>query len=198
MPNQLLGPPEIDTDKDNLDKLASPPLWSHLEADGSFWTSLVDGVREKLSPVRQPELHLKSKPVQVGDPFHTESIWVGIYEDFRAVFFPRKLPPLQLESHAIAVRDPMARPRDRKSSLISVALHLLTLALIVAFLFWHPKKKVAVAQVAPQPVYNITPFMPIAPSQTASGGGGGGGDRSLLQAAGQTAEDCEDTVRSAR
>ncbi len=56
-------------------------------------------------------------------------------------------------------------------------------AAIAAFLFWHPKKKVMVAQVVPPAHFNITPFMPFEASPTTSGGGGGGGDRDVLQAA---------------
>jgi protein TonB len=181
MSNQLLVPPEIDTD--NLKDLNQPLLLSHIEADGSFWVSLTENVREKVFPVREPALHLESKPIPVKDPFHTEPIWVGIRDDFRDVFFPRKLPPLQLESHAVAVEDPLARPRDRRSSLISISVHVAIFAAIAAFMFWHPKKKAVVAQVIPPQVFNITPFMPFAASPTASGGGGGGGDRDVLQAA---------------
>ncbi len=181
MSNQLLIPPEIDTD--NLKDLDQPLLLSHIQADGSFWQSLAESVRERVFPVREPALRLESKPIPVKDPFHTEPIWVGIRDDFRDVFFPRKLPPLQLESHAVAVRDPLARPQDRKSSLISVGVHVAALAVIIAFLLWHPRKKAVVVQVAPPQVFNLTPFMPFDASATASGGGGGGGDRDVLQAA---------------
>lgn len=180
MSNQLLDPPGIDTD--NLKEQEPPPLWSHIEADGSFWRSLSENLRERISPVRQPDLHLVSKPIPVSDPFHVEPIWVGLRNDFRDVFFPRKLPPLQLESHAIAVPDPLANPRDRRSSLISAGVHVAILAAIAAFLLWHPKKQVTVAQVAPPQVFNITPFLPFNASQTVTGGGGGGGDRDVLQA----------------
>ncbi len=182
MSNQLLVPPEIEPD--NLEKLDQPPLLSHInEVEGSFWQSLTGNVREQLFPVHRSELHLESKPVPVKDPFYTEPIWVGIRDDFRDVFFPAKLPPLELQSHAVAVSDPLAPSRDRKSSLISVGVHIAAFAIIAAFLFWHPKKKVIVAQVTPPKVFNITPFMPFAASPTASGGGGGGGDRSVLMAA---------------
>lgn len=182
MSNQLLTPPEIDTD--NVEILNEPPLLSHnQEAEGSVWQSLSENVRERLFPPRQPALRLESKSIPVKDPFYTEPIWVGIRDDFRDVFFPAKLPPLQLESHAVAVRDPMARDRDRKSSLISIGIHLAVFALIAALILWHPKKKVTVAQIAPPQVFNITPFMPFAPSPATTGGGGGGGDRDVLQAA---------------
>lgn len=182
MSNQLLTPSEIDTD--NLQSLNEPPLLSHVqESEGSLWQSLTENVRDRFFPRRQPPLHLESKPVPVTDPFYTEPIWVGLRDDLRNVFFPAKLPPLQLESQAVAVRDPMARERDQKSSLISIGIHIAAFAVIAAFLFWHPTKKVMVAQIAPPQVFNITPFMPFAPSPEASGGGGGGGDRSVLQAA---------------
>ena len=181
MSNQLLTPPELEPD--NLEILNEPPLLSHVnEAEGSFWESLTGNVRERLFPPRKSTLRLESKPVPVKDPFHTEPIWVGIFDDFRAVFFPAKLPPLQLESHAIAVADPLARSRDRRSSWISIGVHLAAFAAIAALIWWHPKKKI-VAQVALPPVFNITPFMPFAPSPQQSGGGGGGGDRNVLQAA---------------
>ncbi len=181
MSNQLLTPPEMDTD--NLEELKQPPLWNNIEADGSFWQSLAENIRESLSPGQQPPLRLDSKPIPVNDPFFTEPIWVGIRDDFRAVFLRSKLPPLQLVSHAIAVPDPLAPSRDRKSSMVSILLHLALMAAIAAFLFWHPKKQVVVTQVVLPPVFNITPFLPFQPSPEATGGGGGGGDRSLLQAA---------------
>lgn len=182
MSNQLLTPPEIDTD--NLESLKPPPLLRHVnEVETSFWESLTENVRERFFPPRMPELRLESKPVPVKDPFYTEPIWVGIRDDFRDVFFPAKLPSLKLESQAIAVRDPLAQPRDRKSRLISVIIHAIVFAVIAAFIFWHPKKKILVAQVVLPPVFNITPFMPFDASQTASGGGGGGGDHDVLQAA---------------
>jgi TonB family protein len=103
-----------------------------------------------------------------------------MYEDFRELFFPRKLPPLQLESHAVAVSNPLERPRDRKSSLISVGIHLLVIAIILAVLFWRPKRP-AVAEVIPPPNFNVTPFLPL--GEKPMGGGGGGGDRSITPAA---------------
>jgi protein TonB len=182
MLNQLLTPPEIEPD--NLEILNGPPILSHVqEAEGSFWESLSGNVRERLFPQRRAALRLLSKPIPVKDPFYTEPIWVGILGDFRDVFFPAKLPPLELESHAIAVRDPMARERDRKSSWISMGIHIAAFAAIVAFILWHPKKKVIEAQVVPSQVLKITPFMPFAASPEASGGGGGGGDHDALQAA---------------
>ena len=133
-------------------------------------------------PRPQPALQLKSKPVPVADPFYQQPIWVGIYEDFRELFFPRRLPPLQLESHAVAVSNPLERPRDRKSSFISVwdshsrARH-------------YPGRHLLASEASrgrgsrSSPNFNITPFMPIDQNPKVMGGGGGGGDRSLLPAA---------------
>lgn len=181
MSNQLLTPPEFETE--NLTNADAPLLWSHVqEVEGSFWRSLVENVRERISPPKQPPLLLVSKSVPVADPFHQVPIWQEILDDFRDVFFPKKLPPLELQSREIAVVDPLARPRDRASSLISVGVHLAILAVIVALAFWHPKRPV-VAQVIPPPNFNITPFVPFSASQQASGGGGGGGDHSVVQAA---------------
>ena len=179
MSNQLLIPPEIERNRPR--DLQQPALWSTVEGEPSFWTSLTENLRSRFFPRPQPALQLKSKPIPVVDPFYQEPIWVGILEDFRELFFPRKLPPLQLESHAIAVSDPLARPRDRKSSLLSVGIHALVLAIILAVIFWHPKHPM-VAQVVPPPNFNITPFMPLDANAKVMGGGGGGGDRDLLQA----------------
>lgn len=181
MSNQLLTPPESETETSpNPD---TPLLWSRVQdVEGSFWRSLAENVRERISPAKQPPLLLQSKAVSVADPFHQDPMWVEILDDFRDVFFPKKLPPLQLQSHEVAVVDPMARPRDRASSLISVGVHLALLAGLIALAFWHPKKPI-VAQVIPPPNFNITPFVPFSPSPQASGGGGGGGDRDVLQAA---------------
>lgn len=182
MPNQLLVPPEIETNPPK--DLDQTPLWSHLlQVEDSPWRTFSENFRARFSPPRGPALHLESKPVAVKDPFYIEPIWVGIYEDFRHVFLPRKLPPLQLESQAIAVQDPMASERSRKSRWISIGLHALVFAALAVFLFWHPKKPVMMAKVVPPPAFNITPFMPLQAAPTVSGGGGGGGDRDVLQAA---------------
>lgn len=180
MSNQLLVPPEIETE--NTLKPDAPLLWTHVqEVEGSFWSSLVENVRERIAPVRQPPLVLQSKAVAVPDRFHQEPLWAEIRDDFRDVFFPAKLPPLQLQSHEIPVIDPLAPPRDRTSSMISIGVHVVLLAVIIGLMFWHPKKHVA--EVIPPPHFNITPFVPFSASEQASGGGGGGGDRSLMQAA---------------
>jgi TonB family protein len=180
MSNQLLIPPEIERNQSR--ELPQPSLWSTVEGDPSFWSSLTENLRARFFPRPQPALQLKSKPIPVVDPFYQQPIWVGIYEDFREVFFPRRLPPLQLESHAVAVSNPLERPRDRMSSLISAGVHVLVLAIILAVIFWHPKRP-AVAEVVPPPNFNITPFMPISPGEKPMGGGGGGGDRSITPAA---------------
>ncbi|MGH9616525.1 MAG: energy transducer TonB, partial [Acidobacteriaceae bacterium] len=180
MSNQLLIPPEIEASRSQI--LSEPKLWSASAGDPSFWRSLMENLGARFFPRPQPELHLKSTPIPVADPFHQEPIWRGICEDFRDLLLPRKLPPLQLESHAIAVADPMARPRNRKSSLLSIGIHAVALAIVLAAIFWHPRKPM-IAQAALPPNFNITPFMPIEASQQAMGGGGGGGDRSIVQAA---------------
>lgn len=180
MSNQLLTPPEID--RDNRNDLNSPPLWSHIEADDSFWHSLAENFRARMSPDRQPALQLESKPIPVKDPLHSRPVWLGLFDQFRDIFSSRKLPPLQLESQAIAVLDPFARTRDRKSSLISIAIHTSIFAVIAFFLFHQSRKPALVAQVAPPSNLSVTPFMPFTATGPASGGGGGGGDRSVLQA----------------
>jgi len=109
------------------------------------------------------------------------SLWESLAGNVRERLFPPQTPELQLESKPIPVWDPLERPRDRKSSLISLGIHLAVFAAIAAFLIWHPKKKM-VAQVAPPPAFNVTPFIPFNASPETTGGGGGGGDRDVLQA----------------
>lgn len=181
MSNQLLTPPEIDTD--NLKDMSQPPLWTAGDADGTFWQSLTGNVREAFFPERGPDLHLQSKPIPVADPLYQRSIWIDIWDDFREVFFPRKLPPLQMQSREIAVRDVLAHQRDRKSSFISIGTHAAVLGIILALVFWQPKKPIVPKVVPQHTAFNITPFMPFQVSQTASGGGGGGGDHELVMAA---------------
>lgn len=182
MSNQLLTPPEIDTD--NLKDMAQSPLWSNAGADdGSFWQSLTGNFREALFPQNGPELHLQSKPIPVADPLYQRSIWVDIWDGFREVFLPSKLPPLQLESRAIAVQDPMAHVGNRKSSILSIVAHLVVLAIVLVLVFWKPKKPLVAKVVPPPKVFNITPFMPIDAGPKATGGGGGGGDHELVMAA---------------
>lgn len=180
MSNQLLIPPEIETNPSQ--ELPQPELWSTVQVEPSFWRSLSENLRARFFPRPQPTLQLKSKPIPVPDPFYQEPIWRGMWEDFRELFFPPKLPPLQLQSHAVPVRDLLARPRDRRSSLLSIGIHVLAFSLILAFLLWRPKRP-PVAQVIEPPNFNITPFLPFDASPKVSGGGGGGGDRDLLQAA---------------
>jgi protein TonB len=180
MSNQLLAPPESNTE--TTEKPSQPPLWSNIEADGSFWQSLTEGVRERFSPPQIAPLHTESRPIPVRDPFHVDPIWVGIVADFREVFFPPKRPPLQLESKPVAVSDPLAAGRDRRSSWISIGVHAAIFAIIAVLIFWHPRHKVIAAPPAQQ-VFNITPYMPLSVSPQAAGGGGGGGSRDILQAA---------------
>lgn len=179
MSNQLLIPPEVDTEKQR--ELDQPLLWSNVEAEGSFWRSLIGNLRDTFAPEKLPPLRLHSKPIPVADPFHEDSIWINLRNDFRDLFFAKELP-LQLESHAIAVADPLAPPQSRRSALISAGAHIVLMAGILALMLWHPKRPV-VATIAPPPNFNITPFMPFSKAAEVSGGGGGGGDHDVLQAA---------------
>ena len=112
MSNQLLIPPDIE--KNQSRELPQPSLWSTVEGDPSFWSSLTENLRARFFPRPQPALQLKSKPIPVTDPFYQEPIWIGIYEDFRELFFPTQAAPLAIGIARRSGVNPLERPRDRQ------------------------------------------------------------------------------------
>jgi periplasmic protein TonB len=109
-----------------------------------------------------------------------EPAWKTIAGNIYDLLYPPKLPPLVLTSKPIAVIDPMAEKRGRASSIISVSLHVVIIALILwAFLAVKKatsKKNELVTNI------DVPQYMPIAPKGEAMGGGGGGGAHDILQA----------------
>jgi TonB family protein len=141
MSNQLLAPPEIDTDDRKV--WTPPPLLIRNEAGETFWHSLAGNLRDAM--------------------------------------FPRREPPLQLESQAVAVDDPWGNLRNRRPHYISIAVHAIAIAAIVAFLLW-PRKPVEVAKQPPKAAFDVTPFLPLQASPATTGGGGGGGSHDVVPA----------------
>ena len=173
-------PPEVDANHQQPDE---PQLWNAPTLEVPFWKSLSNNLRDVLFPVKQPLLHLESKPIPVADPFAAESLFTSVWNDFRDLLFPKKLPPLELQSHEVPIRDLLATPRDRQSSIISAVVHVVIIAVIIALSLWHPKRPIIAQVVPPAAPMDLTPFLPIAPKGPTMGGGGGGGDRDILQAA---------------
>ncbi len=60
-----------------------------------------------------------------------EPAWKTIAGNIYDLLYPRKLPPLVLTSKPIAVVDPMKENRGRAASIISVATHVVIIALIL-------------------------------------------------------------------
>ena len=108
-----------------------------------------------------------------------EPAWKTIAANIYDLLYPRKLPPLVLTSKPIAVVDPMKENRGRAASIISVATHVVIIALIF-WAFMVVKKAVTKKN---QLVTNIDvpQYMPIAPKGPQMGGGGGGGSHDIIQ-----------------
>jgi periplasmic protein TonB len=108
-----------------------------------------------------------------------EPAWKTIYNNVYDLLYPRKLPPLVLTSTPIAVKDPMKEDRGKASSIISIGLHVVVIALILwAFL---AVKKVVTKKSQVVTNIDVPQFMPIAPKGPQMGGGGGGGSHDILQ-----------------
>lgn len=130
-----------------------------------------------------PELEPGDKPIEPTflSGVEYEPAWKTLAGSIYDLLYPKKLPPLELTSKPIAVADPMAFKRDRKSSAISIAIHVLVIAgIILAFLYGRakmkPKANLQVTNV------EVPPYLPIAPNGPQMGGGGGGGSHDIIQA----------------
>ena len=128
-----------------------------------------------------PELDKRDRPIEpkLLAEIIDEPAWKTIAGNIYDLLYPRKLPPLVLTSKPIAVVDPMKENRGRAASIISVATHVVIIALLL-WGFVTVKKAVSKKN---QLLTNIDvpPFMPIAPKGPQMGGGGGGGSHDILQ-----------------
>jgi periplasmic protein TonB len=109
-----------------------------------------------------------------------EPAWKTMVGNLYDLLYPPKLPPLVLTSKPIAVIDPMKEKRSLTSSLISVGLHVV----IIAMLLWAfiAVKKVVTKKNQLVTNVDVPQYMPIAPKGPQMGGGGGGGAHDILQA----------------
>jgi periplasmic protein TonB len=108
-----------------------------------------------------------------------EPAWKTMAGNIYDLLYPRKLPPLVLTSTPIPVKDPMKEDRGKASSIISISLHVIIIALILwAFL---AVKKVVTKKNQLLTNVDVPQFMPIAPKGPQMGGGGGGGSHDILQ-----------------
>jgi TonB family protein len=125
----------------------------------------------------EPELHLL-----LTNQTLDESLWKSLFHNVDEFFFPKKLPPLVLTSKPVPVRDIWGFYNYKsRGAFGSTVVHLLALALIIAFAYLGRsivvnKPKATVELIAPDDI----PLLP--QSSTRSGGGGGGGDRDKLPA----------------
>lgn len=117
-------------------------------------------------------------------PSVEEPWYRSLASSIRETLNPPKLPPLQVTSKPVAVKEIWGLyGRDRKSNLMSLAIH----AGVVVLLFTvasskavQQKAREVVGLVAP----DLAPYIPqAAPKKQQMGGGGGGGDRSPMPAA---------------
>ncbi|MGI8770232.1 MAG: energy transducer TonB [Acidobacteriaceae bacterium] len=111
-----------------------------------------------------------------------EPVWKTIAGDLRGLFRKEHLPPLVLTATAVPVPDLLAEKRSPVSSIVSVTLHVLVIALIAWLVIearLHPAVKPQVAKVT---AVDVPQFVPIAPKGPAMGGGGGGGSHDIIQA----------------
>jgi periplasmic protein TonB len=108
-----------------------------------------------------------------------EPAWKTIAGNIYDLLYPRKLPPLVLTSKPIAVIDPMKEKRTAASSIISVGLHVV----IIALIFWAfmAVKKAVTKKDQLLANIDVPQYMPIAPNGPQMGGGGGGGSHDILQ-----------------
>ncbi|HEY0785667.1 MAG TPA: energy transducer TonB [Acidobacteriaceae bacterium] len=133
-------------------------------------------VSSEVDARRIPNDHTSLLPVDAEG-----SVWSSLVTNLRDVFSPRKLPPLELTSKPIPVGDLLAEKRSPLSSGVSIGLHVLVIALILAVFLWervHPRAIVKKNTVTP---VDISAFVPVAPPKAAlAGGGGGGGNHDLV------------------
>ena len=177
MSNELLIPPEIDTQEITTND--KEPDLLH-EVDGSMWTSLVSNLRDAFASSKQPPLELTSKPGSDDLIIKEEPVWTTLASSVQDLFFPKKLPPLELTSTPVAMRDLLYEKRSPWPGIVSLVFMCGLTAVIV---YWVTIKVRPIARktmVADN--VDVTPWVPVAPKmQTTMGGGGGGGDHDLVQ-----------------
>jgi TonB family protein len=103
----------------------------------------------------------------------------SLYQNIHDLIKPEQLPPLELTSKPVAVKDIWGfYQADPKSRYISVAFHIVLLALLL-FVFVTPSVQKALKESVNLIDPNLRPYIPEKPKLQSAQGGGGGGDRSI-------------------
>jgi periplasmic protein TonB len=160
---------QTDTHLDNL------LVASDLEAP--WYKSIVQGIREIISPPKLPPLELTSQPGEssyLGTASKIELPWYkSLISNVRDLIHPPKLPPLEITSKPVEVGTIWGAYSGggTRSGVSSVLIHVGVVVLLLVF-FQTPTGKKVVQRVTD--IYYVPPYKLPAAAQKAQGGGGGG------------------------
>jgi periplasmic protein TonB len=160
---------QTDTHLDNL------LVASDLEAP--WYKSIVQGIREIISPPKLPPLELTSQPGEssyLGTANKIELPWYkSLISNVRDLIHPPKLPPLEITSKPVEVGTIWGAygGGGTRSGTASVLIHVGVVVLLLVF-FQTPTGKKVVQRVTD--IYYVPPYKLPAAAQKAQGGGGGG------------------------
>ena len=165
--------PQVTQSDTHLDNLL---LATDLEAP--WYKSIVQGIREIISPPKLPPLELTSTPGDssyIGDLNKIELPWYkSLISNVRDLIHPPKLPPLEVTSKPVEVGSIWGAYAGGKgrSGALSVGIHIAVVVLLLVF-FQTPTGKKMVKQVTD--IYYVQPYKSKLPPATEKAGGGGGG-----------------------
>jgi protein TonB len=162
---------QTDTHLDNL------LIASDLEAP--WYKSIVQGIREIISPPKLPPLELTSQPGEssyLGTANKIELPWYkSLISNVRELINPPKLPPLEVTSKPVEVGTIWGAygGGGTRSGAASVLIHVGVVVLLLVF-FQTPTGRKMVKQVTD--IYYVPPYQSKLPpaAEKAAGGGGGG------------------------
>jgi periplasmic protein TonB len=160
---------QTDTHLDNL------LIASDLEAP--WYKSIVQGIREIISPPKLPPLELTSQPGEssyLGASSKIELPWYkSLVANVRELINPPKLPPLEVTSKPVEVGSIWGAygGGGTRSGTASVLIHVGVVVLLLVF-FQTPTGRKVVQRVTD--IYYVPPYKLPAAAQKAQGGGGGG------------------------
>lgn len=143
-----------------------------------WYKSIVQGIREIISPPKLPPLELTSKPADssyLGDADKIELPWYkSLISNVRELIHPPKLPPLEVTSKPVEVGSIWGAygGGGTRSGTASVLIHVGVVVLLLVF-FQTPTGRKMVKQVTD--IYYVPPYQSKIPAAQKAGGGGGGG-----------------------
>jgi len=153
---------------------------SDLEAP--WYKSIVQGIREIISPPKLPPLEVTSRPAEssyLGDASKIELPWYkSLIANVRDLIRPPKLPPLEVTSKPVEVGSIWGAYSGggTRSGTASVLIHVGVVVLLLLF-FQTPTGKKVVQRVTD--IYYVPPYK-LPPAAQKAGGGGGGGMKSPI------------------